>query len=156
MKGKTLLLNDCSLSERAEICLWSRLSELLLEGCRTGHPAKYSGKRQCSSRRHKRDIDSLLLSQRWSLLASAENAKPSLELTGVGKVRDPEQWNTWAEMDHRGGKSPFCIIWWKSNSKPTKARRMLYWQSLRSLLLVVFPLAYAMCLTDITYFLLLR
>lgn len=56
-----VFLNDHGLSERLEMRLSSRLSELVVEGSRLGHPGKFSEKRQCSSRRHKSDIDSLLL-----------------------------------------------------------------------------------------------
>lgn len=43
MKGKMHFLNDCGISKSPEVHPWSRLSELMLEGCRIG-PGKYSGK----------------------------------------------------------------------------------------------------------------
>lgn len=94
MKGKMHFLNDCGLSKSPEMHPWSRLSELMLEGCRMRHPGKYSGKRKCSSRRHKRNVYSH--SQRWSVISflrgNFKKTKLYLELTWVDKVREPEQW----------------------------------------------------------------
>lgn len=119
----------------------------MLEGCRMpSWEGKYSGKRQCSSRRYKRNDSSL--SHRWSvisfLLDNFEKTKPYLELAWVDKVREPKQWEYLSRPGITGEEKLmlyfpfssvlFCLTWQKSDNNPSKAKGMPYCQPLRSLL----------------------
>lgn len=110
-------MNDCGLSKSPEMHPWSRLSKLMLEGCRRGpgkysgnYPGKYSGKRQCSSRRE----HLLYSSQRWSvisiLLENFEKTKSYLELTWVDKVRETKQWEYFSRPGIPGEEKAHVIF----------------------------------------------